>query len=561
MQANNNQQTNLLTELAEHIPREQWFSFIQDQGIEMTELELITYSDAGRKCKTRNIAHGGFFYKELYKLAELLFAFMDQRRDEHFERLSKLKNQKTPTIHQIGKCVASRRAFFQRSDLHAGTDQGFGDLIQLPAYNNASGLYIVSQAIIVDVLVQRYGTEADNKKITTDDKVRVAGILITDPDMRDFIPALTGTARNGDRQSLDSSRSRKVAGLRYLYEKFVDPKVNVIIPSKWNEPQTRTSINTFLGEGVYEQHGQFNPNNLQRIRLPWTEKDVGAIYAKVDKEYKQAMDRYTQGTGGGPGADENFAAWEQRCETNVVTYTTGSQPSLIYLSVVHMWDKHYDFPFVTVKDTMPIGYCVDDDFGKNDFNDEDGDLCTPPNRSQQPTKTPSSLKMGKGGGIEDVLKTLNATAQEGMSYSRELIDFVKNSTSTSGTLDTQAHKLLPHDLTKHIAETQQLLSEYEVKIEGKRAKRAAIKNGDGSSLHKKKKLKLLKSEIDDIKKMILTLRGTIEHQRNELESATMKTGQGACRANNSSSEDSDDDLSSSSSDNDDVSNVIGKTNA
>ena len=76
--------------------------------------------------------------------------------------------------------------------MHAGTDQGFGDLIQLPAYNNVSGLYIVSQAIIVDVLVQRYGMESENKKITTDDKVRVAGILITDPDMRDFIPALTG---------------------------------------------------------------------------------------------------------------------------------------------------------------------------------------------------------------------------------------------------------------------------------------------------------------------------------------------------------------------------------
>ena len=66
---------------------------------------------------------------------------------------------------------------------------------------------------------------------------------------------------------------------------------------------------------------------------------------------------------------------------------------------------------------------------------------------------------------------------------------------------------------------------------------------------KRKKLKLLKAEIDDIKKMISTLRGTIEHQRNELENATMKTGHGACHANDSSSEGSDDDLSSSSSDN------------
>ena len=110
MQANNNQQTNLLTELAEHIPREQWFSLIQDQGIEMTELELITYSDGGRKCKTRNIAHGGFFYKELYKLAELLFTFMDHHHDEKHQPFIKLANVLLPEglFFSVQTCTLAR---------------------------------------------------------------------------------------------------------------------------------------------------------------------------------------------------------------------------------------------------------------------------------------------------------------------------------------------------------------------------------------------------------------------------------------------------------------------
>ena len=54
-------------------------------------------------------------------------------------------------------------------------------------------------------MFDRYGNMGEEKKNTTDDKVRIAGILITDSEMREFIPAMTGTARSGDCQSLDAS--------------------------------------------------------------------------------------------------------------------------------------------------------------------------------------------------------------------------------------------------------------------------------------------------------------------------------------------------------------------
>ncbi len=77
-------------------------------------------------------------------------------------------------------------------------------------------------------------------------------------------------------------------------------------------------------------------------------KETTAILNSLDKEYHVAMDKYTMGTGGGPGNDANFAAWQHRDECNVVRYT--NQPSNIYLLVIHSWDKQFSVPFVAVKD-------------------------------------------------------------------------------------------------------------------------------------------------------------------------------------------------------------------
>ncbi len=78
---------------------------------------------------------------------------------------------------------------------------------------------------------------------------------------------------------------------------------------------------------MFKSHGNFKANNKICMRIGWSVKDVMSIFAKMDRDYCAAMDKYTMGTGGGPGADANFAAWQERDPTNVVTYSSGSQPS------------------------------------------------------------------------------------------------------------------------------------------------------------------------------------------------------------------------------------------
>ena len=84
------------------------------------------------------------------------------------------------------------------------------------------------------------------------------------------------------------------------------------------------------------------------------------------------MDKYTVGTGGGPGADENYIAWQRCDEFHVVKYT--NQPSNIYLTIVHTWDKQFGLPFVSLKDPLPVDCAIDSDFNfVTGFGDDDDD--------------------------------------------------------------------------------------------------------------------------------------------------------------------------------------------
>jgi hypothetical protein len=283
------------------IPHETWFRLLQDVGKEMTPAEFAKFTENDRKTKAHHISFGGYFYRDLYILAEHVYDFVDGKRESEFDRLPK-KNQRTVIIHAIGKIIAGRRTKVARSEM---THE---PLTKESEYECINFFYSLSQETIFDVLRSRYGVSvASMMKVTVDDKVRVAGLVITKAPLREYLSDLTGRSRGGDRQALDASRARRNAGLQLLHANFIDPTMMVTIPPKWFEVETKEKIDEFMGEGVYDEHGKFDPNNPTRISFPWTVKDTTAIFTKLDKEYHLTMDKYTMGTGGGPGDDANFA--------------------------------------------------------------------------------------------------------------------------------------------------------------------------------------------------------------------------------------------------------------
>jgi hypothetical protein len=132
--------------------------------------------------------------------------------------------------------------------------------------------------------------------------------------------------------------------------------------------ETKTSIEALTFDGQFELHGAFDPNNLAWIELSWMQKGVNGTFGKVVLEYQECMKRYTLGTGGSPGAPENFSTWQTQGEGYMSQNT--QQACNIYLVVVHIWDKQFEFPFVPKKDPMPDNCMIDDivDFGDGEEN-------------------------------------------------------------------------------------------------------------------------------------------------------------------------------------------------
>ena len=136
---------------------------------------------------------------------------------------------------------------------------------------------------------------------------------------------MLGEMRGGNiRADLDALSSCKLAGF-CAFTKLIDKEVLVTLPEKWLREEMKISLNKLTCDSQFELHGTSNPNNLVRIQLPWTQKDINGIFGKVALEYQECMKRYTMGTGGGPGAPENIPIGKPRKRATFHDTTTSVQ--------------------------------------------------------------------------------------------------------------------------------------------------------------------------------------------------------------------------------------------
>lgn len=508
----------LLADTSFRIPQDMWAEHVQDVGKAMSADEVAMYGEGANKGrpkhKTKLISHNNTFYPKLYRLASLLWGMMDSRRST-FPRLPRDARNKSNVVHIIGNEIAGRRVPFQRADIHnAGTAcLGFMDVIQTLQAERVT-VFIYSQELIVRFLYDKYGPEGEKKRITTDDKIRVAGILFNCPDVRKYIGAMIGkTKATGNRDDLDASPGQKKAGFRFLYTKFIDEEVVVNLPPAWNTPETAASIDTKTTEGTFDQHGRFNPNNLARIALPWTQSEVTKIFDKVKSEYNAAMDNYTKGTGGGSGAPSDFAVWEERDPTYVVQYA--DQVCNLYLAAVHMWDKEYQFVFVSIKAPMP-NHCVIDDGYDAIAGDNDDDFI---HRGSIPTpalrgKTASARKEN---GYLTVLEKMSKGREEVKENTEKIVGLLESIVGGGGNTASDEKRQVMKDLK----DTNDLIDTFEkkndkLKIELRQKKKRAI--GDISSAKLQKSIKKIKASIKKNEKMIDTIEVELEDHRIKLDS-------------------------------------------
>ncbi len=92
---------------AKSVPRKTWFHLLQDQGTQMTPAEFAQFSDNDQKMKTHCIAFGGYFYPDLYELAEKVYNVMEELHESEYSCLPK-KSQRTLISHAIGKIIVGQ---------------------------------------------------------------------------------------------------------------------------------------------------------------------------------------------------------------------------------------------------------------------------------------------------------------------------------------------------------------------------------------------------------------------------------------------------------------------
>ena len=510
-----------------YVSEDVYFRLLQDKGQILSDKErdrLVNGKNKHRAAVKGKIFFGGLLYPSLYKLAEEVYKKMGDH-DDLFPRLPNSKN-KTKAIHVIGKIIAKKRIEVNRSDIHSRPQGEVPlELFNSDEFAAFDRLFVLPQRDVISVCHSNYGKVAESRRPTTDDKVRALGICMTNEDIRELVPDMLGKTKGGTRAELDAAASKSRRGFHLLHAKFVDSEVVVTLPAQWDDPATARKVDERLGAGIFEEHAQFDPNNDSRIKLPWLVKEVQAIFKLVAKEYQVMMDKYMMGTGGGDGDEANFSNWWERDDTRTVTYING-QNSNLYLSLIYMWDKMFNFVFVEKKDPLPahmgIGDIYDGEIYINSNGDEeelrggsfnDGNIQSDMSTTT-PRRSPVSGKSGNDGDLAELMKAMRDVASARSSSNETQKEILKLLTKNDREVTEQA-QLDRGAMMNGIEQTQRVIKNFELDLDKHKAKKQKLENVGANN----DKIEKLDKEIKSTKNMIKISRAELIRQMEEMGSA------------------------------------------
>jgi hypothetical protein len=287
------------------IEHKKWLTLLQDYGepLSETEQEELDAKRADGKIKTfkQRVLYGDRLHADLYKLSNMLYITYqaDDKAGKWFENLPRNKSE---TIHKIGQWIVKNRTRVAITDIqsHVG-ESDLTEVMGIEGYEDRELYYYLPQREAISHFFGVWGM--DIKKImkpTNDDKLRLIGIMLTRDDMREYIPDILNKRRDtGGWQSLDAAPGRARAVWPRLRMLFTDTEVTIALPSDFDCEEMKRQVDERAGDGFFDMHGGFNPNNIDRIKLPWNESMLQSVLQAGRSDYELVMKKYTLGTGGG----------------------------------------------------------------------------------------------------------------------------------------------------------------------------------------------------------------------------------------------------------------------
>ena len=485
-----------------------WFDWLQDSGfIETPKAKRPNAKNKSNETqkpdtpkpkklkskptKPKHISYNMRLHPKLYSLAMEVVKVATTMDIPAFPRLPDIKsNNISKTYHYIGEWIAGTRKMYKRADIHniGASSDLVNDMINEEKYLSTEKFYVLSQDDVFKHVFEKYGPkESTTSEYTVDDFVRVMGVIFNDELLREYLPDMVGSTKSGNRNEMDGSRSGARSGFRRLWGRFIDREVVVTLPKLWGTTESiaRLELRT---PGAFEQHGRFNPNNLQRIELAWQEKDLISLFRHVLSLYNQCMHFYTMGTGGGPGYPENFNNWQARDSEWVAMYLNDQKCNL-FLTVIHMWDKQHKFPMVKIVGSVPPESQIDDCIDGSGGGEEDNF------RIHKPSTPYSSARKNRE--ISDALSTMASQRQSVAANSAEMtasIQRLEKMVTTSSTTGSGTTRVVVDDLNV----TEDSIERFEGKI--KKLKRKRKKAGNNS-----RKVAQISSQISRYTKIVAGL--------------------------------------------------------
>jgi hypothetical protein len=245
----------LLANPKAYIDRNQWMKLLQDYGLPLNEDQRKELDDAIAAKKKKNfkerILHGDRVYPELYQLAKMLFHTynLDDKAGKWF---TKLPRNPSDAVHRMGKWIAANRTKVSLPDVHLHQDADLTDVMKMDGFEVNEVFYYLPQGLALTHFFGIWGVNMDAlMKPVVDDVLRLTGILLTEEEMRDYIPDILGKRRNESGwQPLDAASSRAKAAWALLLRKFIDDEVNIALPDEFLAEDMQEKVDAKVGEGI-----------------------------------------------------------------------------------------------------------------------------------------------------------------------------------------------------------------------------------------------------------------------------------------------------------------------
>ena len=202
-----------------------------------------------------------------------------------------------------------------RSDVFSVTEPEFYPLVSSASYSGREKFYFLAQKNVLESCLHKWGVECkdDELKFSEKDKLRAMLIMFSTEEMRERIPFLQPKTDKSSRLLLDEFKQQQRATYSLVYGKFIDSEVKVNFPTKWYEDDSKLKLSAKHGPDAWQTYtSTLDPNDQQRIKLPWTKEHITTLLKTTVVEYNKVMNDYQKKTGGGDGDEVLFVSLDER---------------------------------------------------------------------------------------------------------------------------------------------------------------------------------------------------------------------------------------------------------